>query len=523
MIAREKKCDVYPRVVNRTCKLSIDSYLATRRGLLSRKTVFIWGMVWALSVHLGFFLKPAKAQVTPTAIAKSICPEQLEAVVNAVTNRPQFNRMRWGILVKNLTSNQTLYSQDAQKYFNPASTAKLLTTAAVLKQLSANFRFRTSVYRSKEGYLHVVGRGDPSLTDVQLTALAKQLKQKGIWQVKQLIIDDSYVRGEAVNPSWQWEDINSDYGAPINSFILNQNVVSIQLLPQTVGKPLQIVWNDRNEAKQWYIINQSVTVPDNPSQSINITRDSQKPILQIQGHLAVNSEPETINLPVLAPAEYFLQHLRSALAVEKIIVVQAYVSTHSGEQEQELAAVESPQLSQLVAQTNLISDNLFAEALLRAIAINKPIDKNQTSADAGLRVMKTTLTSLGVDPTSYFLVDGSGLSRKNLVSPEALVQTLQGMAQSPLAFVYQASLPIAGRSGTLKNRFLNTPAQGIVQAKTGTMDGVVALAGYVNSPQYQPLAFSIIVNQINQLNQSIQSVRQAIDEIVLSLAKLQRC
>ena len=215
-----------------------------------------------------------------------------------------------------------------------------------------------------------------------------------------------------------------------------------------------------------------------------------------------------------------MRHFRNALAAENIRVDQADVSSGSSSNEQELAAVESPPLSELVTEANINSNNLFAEAFLRAIAIKKPIDKNQTSADAGLEVMKATLTQLGVNPASYIIVDGSGLSRKNLVSPEALAQTLQGMAKSPAAYVYRTSLPVAGRSGTLKNRFLKTPAEGIVQAKTGTMDGVVSLAGYVNSPNYQPLVFSIMVNEIDQ---PIQVVRQAIDEIVVSLAELQRC
>ena len=157
---------------------------------------------------------------------------------------------------------------------------------------------------------------------------------------------------------------------------------------------------------------------------------------------------------------------------------------------------------------------------MRALAIKKPPLENQTSADAGLEVMKATLTQMGVDPVGYSVVDGSGLSRKNLISPEALVQTLQAMAKSPAALVYRASLPVAGRSGTLKSRFQNTPAEGIVQAKTGTMSGVVSLAGYVNAPRYGPVVFSIMVNQSEQ---PARVVRQGMDEIVVLLAQLQNC
>ena len=486
------------------------------------KRISIGLLLLSLGAQVSITLKPiqAQTQVVPTTATKSICLSKLPIAINGIINRPQFNRMRWGISVQPLLSPQNIYSQDAQKYFTPASDAKLLTTAAALQQLGANFRFRTSVYRNGNN-LHVVGRGDPSLSDRQLIALAKQLSQQGIQQINQLIVDDSYLRGEIVNPSWQWEDIESDYGAPINSLILNQNVFNLKLQPQTIGKPLQVVWTDINEAKQWQVINESVTTGEDLPKSINITRDLSKPILRIQGQLTEKSHPEIIRLPVFAPAEYFLQHFRNALAAEKITVAQAFISGSQGKNEQEIAAVESPPLSQLLAETNLNSNNLFAEAWLRALAVKKlPTDPNQSSADAGLEVMKATLTQLGVDSTTYVLVDGSGLSRKDLVSPFAFVQILRAMRRSPQASVYLASLPVAGRSGTLKNRFLHTSAEGIVHAKTGSMDGVVSISGYVDAPHYDPVVFSIIVNQTEQ---PLAVVRLAVDEIVVLLAQLQRC
>ncbi len=188
--------------------------------------------------------------------------------------------------------------------------------------------------------------------------------------------------------------------------------------------------------------------------------------------------------------------------------------------DKEIAAVESPSLSEFLIETNVNSNNLYAEALLRSLAIKKPREKNQNTADVGLEVVRETLTQLGVEPEGYIIVDGSGLSRKNLTTPAALVQLLQAMAKSPQAEVFRASLPIAGVKGTLKNRFLNTAAEGIVQGKTGSMTGIYALSGYVNSPNYEPLVFSIIVNQSQE---SGKVIRTAIDEIVVLLSELKRC
>ncbi|MBD2195235.1 MULTISPECIES: D-alanyl-D-alanine carboxypeptidase/D-alanyl-D-alanine endopeptidase [Calothrix] len=476
-----------------------------------------------LTTQLGITQQPTKAQTPtpapPTTTTKQICPAQLGNSIETIINRPSFNRVRWGILIQPLSSGQTLYSRDAQKYFTPASNTKLLTTAAALQELGANFRIRTSIYQNSNGVLRVVGRGDPSLGDTQLQALAKQLRQKGITQIQQLIADDSYIQGDIVNPTWQWEDVQSDYGAPVSSFILNENIFSFKLTPQALGKPLQIAWTDSNEERRWRIVNQSTTVSKNQTNYIDVTRDLTGTVLRIQGQLTENSQPYLVTLPVVDPNYYFLRRFRTILATEKISLGQTLVF-NGGNNQQEIAAIDSPPLSQLVTEVNVNSNNLYAEALLRALAVKQPRVQNKITANIGLEVLKASLTKLGVDPTSYSLVDGSGLSRRNLLSAEALVQTLRLMATTPAANIYRASLPVAGKTGTLKNRFRNTPAEGIVQAKTGTLTGAVSLAGYVNNAKYEPVVFSIMVNQSDR---PASELRQAIDEIVVLLAQLQRC
>jgi serine-type D-Ala-D-Ala carboxypeptidase/endopeptidase (penicillin-binding protein 4) len=528
MIFRETKASlrefiIHPMYNFELNRMSEATFAIGVYRVMSRK-ITICLMLLFLSSHIGVTQSAAKAQtqtpipVAPASIPKPICPAQVSANIDAVVNRTLFSRARWGILVQPLGSNQTLYNRDAQKYFTPASNTKLLTTAAALQQLGTNFRIRTSVYQDSAGVLRVVGRGDPSFSDRQLQALAKQLKAKGINQINQLIADDSYFQGDIVHPSWQWEDLYSDYGAPVSSLNLNQNVFGIRIAPQAVGKPIQVSWTDGNEARLWQLANQSVTVGQNQDNTLNITRDLSGRILRVQGQLPANVEPFLVSIPVVDPNYYFLRRFRSALAAERIILGQTSVGT--AKNQQELAAVQSPALSELLMEINQNSNNLYAESLLRAIAFKQPRKPNQFTVDAGLEVLKTTLTQLGVDPMGYVLVDGSGLSRRNLISPLALVQTLQGMAKSPAASVFRVSLPVAGKSGTLKFRFRDTPAEGIVQAKTGTMTGVVSLSGYVNAPKYQPMVFSIIVNQTEQ---SARVVRQAMDEIVVTLAQLQKC
>jgi serine-type D-Ala-D-Ala carboxypeptidase/endopeptidase (penicillin-binding protein 4) len=466
----------------------------------------------------------AKAQtdtqtpIVPATATRAVCPAQLGKNIDGVVNRLIFSRARWGILIQPLASNKTLYSREAQKYFVPASVTKVLTTAAALQSLGANFRIRTSVVQDANGVLRVIGRGDPSINDAQLTALAKQLKGRGINNIKQLMADDTYIKGDIVNSTWQWEDVQSDYGAPIGSFMVNENLFKFNLIPQAVGRAAQISWVDVNESRQWITINQALTASPNQPNSINVNRDLTGKILRIEGQIAANSNPFSITLPVVDPNYFFLRRFRTALASEGINLGQTTVGT--GTSQQELAAVQSPPMSQLIAGTNLESNNLYAESLLRALAVKQARKPNQTTVDVGMEVLRKTLTQLGVDEKTYLLNDGSGLSRRNFISPEALVQTLRGIGRSSAGSIFRASLPVAGRSGTLKNRFKNTPAEGIVQAKTGTMTGVVALAGYVNAPRYEPIVFSIIVNHSDQ---PASVVRQAIDEVVVLLTQLQKC
>jgi D-alanyl-D-alanine carboxypeptidase/D-alanyl-D-alanine-endopeptidase (penicillin-binding protein 4) len=486
-----------------------------RKSKISISLIFLF-----FSIQVGTNQQITQAQTTPTINTKLSCSYQIKSSINAVINRPQFNRMRWGILVKSLVSAKNIYSLDSNKYFIPASNAKLFTTVAALQKLGADFRIRTSIYQDGDGILRIVGRGDPSLKNAQLTILAKQLYQKGIRQIDQLVADDSYFQGDVINSSWEWEDIQAYYGAPINSLILNENASILTLSPQTIGKPLKINWTEPAERYWWKVENNSVTTQENEPAYVEVTRDLKGQILHIQGQLAVNSKPDITALAVFNPVDNFLRHFRLSLATEGIAVKQISSNHNSGKNEQDIAAIESPLLSELVAETNLNSNNLYAEALLRTLANKQILAKNQTTANAGLQILKTTLTELGIEPTSYILVDGSGLSRKNLISPEALVQLLQVMDKSSQAKVFRASLPVAGVSGSLKNRFQNTSAEGIVQAKTGTMTGVVSLSGYINVPNYEPLVFSILVNQSEQ---PVNVVRQAMDEIVVLLTQLKRC
>ena len=175
--------------------------------------------------------------------------------------------------------------------------------------------------------------------------------------------------------------------------------------------------------------------------------------------------------------------------------------------------INSDPLQEIITKTNQDSNNLYAESLLNLLV-------NGTPENSSLDNLKEILTELGLDTNSYHLKDGSGLSRHNLVTPETLVNLLTLMAETPEGINYRDSLPIGGVNGTITNRFKETIIEGKVQAKTGTLSGTSSLSGYINPPNYAPLAFSILVNK-SDLKSS--QLRQIIDKIVINLGSLKQC
>ena len=206
-----------------------------------------------------------------------------------------------------------------------------------------------------------------SITEAQLKSLAQQLKQRGINRVNDLIGDDSYFQGNAVNPNWEWEDAQAGYGAPINSLMFNQNAIELILSPQSIGQPLKVTFAQPKLTNQWQIQNNSVTVGQNESEFVEVGRDFDRPAIRVSGQLKAGAESESAYVAVINPANNFLQHFQQALAAEGIPVKQALLASSSRNFTQELATVESPPLAELVKETNRESNNVYAEVLLRLL------------------------------------------------------------------------------------------------------------------------------------------------------------
>jgi len=454
--------------------------------------------------------------------AVALCPVELPAAIEAIAERPELARARTGVQVETLAGDP-VYSREGDRFFVPASTLKLLTTAAVLTRLGAGSTIRTSVYGTVDAAgnatLQVLGRGDPSFDQRDLENLANQLARQGVRQVDTLYGDESALRGNAVNPNWEWEDVQAGYGAPVNALILNENEIGLSLVPQAIGQPLQVVWDDPTQGARWQIENQSLTVPADSPEFVTVGRDLSRPILRVAGQLIAGSAPETAAVAVPNPGSAFLDAFQTVLAHRGIVVRHSQLlSAPLSHDWPELAAVQSPPFAELLIPTNQNSNNLYAEALLKQLG--RQSETGEDATIAGINMARRVLNDIGVNPDNLVMVDGSGLARKNLITPAAMVDTLQGMARSPLAETYRNSLTVAGINGTLRNRFRETPIEGRLQGKSGAISRNFALAGYLELPDDSPLAIAIFINNIDERGSVARSL---IDDIVLEIARVRSC
>lgn len=454
--------------------------------------------------------------------AMALCPAELPAALDAIATRPALTGARLGIQAETLTG-ETVVSREGDLFFVPASTLKLLTTAAVLTELGPNATLQTVIqgHTNADGSttLQAIGGGDPSFDQSSLDALVAQLGSQAVQRVDVLYGDDSAFSGEAANPNWEWEDVQAGYGAPINALIFQQNEIGLSLVPQAVGEPLQVVWDEPRQGAGWQIENNSVTVAAGESEFVSVGRDLGNPVLRVGGQLIAGSESETASIAEPNPSLAFLSALQTTLEQQGITVQQTRLSASPNNLAwRELASVTSPTLAELLIPTNQSSNNLYAEALLKTLG-RRQVDATDATT-AGVAIARQTLQTLGVDLSGIVMVDGSGLARKNLVTPEAMVDVLLAMARSPHVTTYRNSLAVAGVSGTLRNRLRDTPAAGRLYGKSGAISRNFALAGYLEPLAHEPLAFHIVINNIDARG---SVARPIIDEVVLQLADLEVC
>ncbi len=468
----------------------------------------------------------AQQTPTPTPTPVAVAPrtvEELRARVREIVSRPEFAASNLAVKVASLDTGRVILEENAGKWMQPASNMKLYTVAAALDRLGPEYRFITSVYAparadnsgTVRGDLVVYGRGDPSYatrfnasgdTDYYraIEELAEKITAAGVRRVEgDLVGDESYFTGGPLPAGWEWDDLQWWYGAEVSALTINDNSVDLSVKPGArVGDPCRISIGPDTSAVT--IVDRTKTSDRGSTRELSVHRPLGQNTIEIRGAMPIDDRGFTASLAVSRPALVFVTMLRTALE-RRGVVFTGNVRTLDAQARAdgaplpvsslvEIATRQSPPLSVVAAQTLKPSQNLYAELILRALGKATSTNQKQTSEEAGIAAVKDFLARAGVEPSRVVMIDGSGLSRANLVTVDATMRLLVYMNTHRAGSVFRDALPISGLDGTLRNRMKGTPAQNNVRAKTGTLGTATSLSGYVFSASGERLVFSLMIN-----------------------------
>ena len=484
---------------------------------------------------------PVKALASPDPISKQPEDRALAQAIDRVIDGSEMTQARWGVFVLSMKDGRVLYSHDGDKLFTPASNMKVYTTAAALDLLGADYRWRTSVYADKqpdsggfiEGDVTLFGRGAPDLDSYGkngLASLADQLYQHGVRKVSGNIVgDESYFRSELFGLGWQWNDLQWYFGAEPSALTLDDNSLELKISPDNkIGNAATLTLN--RSANYLHLINNTRTVARDATTTIGINRGLSDHELRVWGDFPIGGRPFTAYLSIPNPALWAATVFKEALIARGIKVDGearsrdfrvAETEKFDPQKAVELAQEYSKTLDEIVRKTNKESNNLYAELILRTLGKERGSSapdpdprKNRERGDdeAGTAVVKSWLDHNGIPSDGLAIRDGSGLSRLDLVSPEATARLLLAIARTNAASAFHDSLPIAGRDGTLGPRLL--PETGRVSAKTGTLTYTHSLSGYATTENSEVLAFSIFCNDATGHGNPVRIIDQVTSLLV---------
>jgi D-alanyl-D-alanine carboxypeptidase/D-alanyl-D-alanine-endopeptidase (penicillin-binding protein 4) len=457
---------------------------------------------------------------------------------------PPVQRGTWGVVLLDERGSER-FGHNADQLFVPASNAKLIVTAVASALLPPEHRARTSVYGSVpvgedgvlDGDLIVYGRGDPTFshrcygTDTtavgacdslwqRMDALAAAIEARGVRHVGGAIVGDgSYFEPALYHPSWGVYNLNWWYAAPVSALAFNDNSLDLTYEPGArEHAPVEITIAP--DLGLFLFENRTHTLVAGARRTIDFFRHPGTTAIWAEGGVPVDDRERKEYFAVHDPNLFFAAALRRALGRHGISVsgptkATTDPATYAAYRATEpIAEVESRPLADLIFPILNSSQNLFAEYLLKQLAATVG---GEGSWEAGIELEERFLVdSIGVDSTAFVLADGSGLSAWNLLAPRTLASLLLYMRDHPQNPGFLAGLPRSGELGSLRRRFVDTPLEGRVVAKTGSIANVNTLSGYIERPDGRPWIFSVMLN--NHAG-SGRDALAAIDSIVVEMGR----
>lgn len=456
------------------------------------------------------------------AVASNANASGLGQDLDALLANAELKGGQAGLVVRNVDTGAVLYSRQADSLLLPASNGKLLTSAAALDVLGADYRFATTVSSSGTrsgskivGDLYLKGTGDPTMLAKDYQDLAAKVAASGVKTVTgQLVADDTWFDSARLAPGWAWDDEPYYYNAQISALTVspdtdyNAGSINVKVSPGQPGRPAKVEVIPPSDSVK--VVNTAVTAANGQGTGVVVDRVHGENTITVTGSISADAGADTEPMAVWNPTAFAATVFRKALADNGVSVSGGTAYRATPTTAAKITDRQSIPLSQLLVPFLKLSNNMHAEILTKAAGRQV---SGQGSWDAGVRALGGKLSGLGVDPSTLLMVDGSGLSRMDLVTPGQLTSLLSAAKGRPWFQTWYDALPIAGNSdrligGTLRKRMGGTPAANNLHAKTGSMTGVSALSGYVTAADGEKLAFSLLEN--NFLAGSVKNVEDAI-------------
>ncbi len=449
--------------------------------------------------------------------AGGICSARadLRSRIDGIIDQPLKQKVRFGIQVTEADSGRVLYERNTATAMIPASNMKLIVTAAALEYLGANYQYETKAGLC-ENTLVVIGSGDPLLGDLKTDVkygrepgwifedIVNKLKSRGVSVVNDIVVDSTFFDDERVHPNWPKEELNRWYAAEVSGLNYNNNCIDITV--RNIGGRAAVSIYPQTKYVQIYNEIRSIS---HGSDAVGAYRKQGVNELVLRGTCKDKEGP--FSVAIERPAAFFgyllAEHLLEAGIETKGKLIEKEFSENGGF---ELLGVYRTSIEDCLLRSNKNSLGLAAEALLKTIDAEQNPEGKGGSWKGGREEISNYLTGIGVNKDEFFIDDGSGLSRGNLLSPGSIVKVLMHVREGESWHLFKHSLAAGGVDGTIGHRFAAERYRGKILAKTGTITGVKALSGVcvIAGDEY---IFSVLANGPNGWSlRSVYNIARAI-------------
>ena len=405
------------------------------------------------------------------------------ASINKAVAESGINKGAVSVSVKDIKTGKTLYELNSDKPVPPASTLKIVTLASALNELGKDYEFSTELYKNSNNELILKLGADPFLNSKDLKTLLRAAREQNIIEPEAFYIDDTIIDKTEWGEGWQWDDDLNPLMPKFSAYNIDNNLLKITVEPTFKGAPAEIKLDVFYPTTFVNLVTTGGTNNVKISRNNNIAPD----VLNIEGTV---SKREQIEIPINHLKRYFVLRLEDAIKSEKIEYYGNFTNKKlSAQNISSISKITNP-IEKAVNAIMLDSNNMAAETVFKIAGGHYA--KTSGSAEAAIKMLMDYCGKLGVNTQNIRIVDGSGVSKNNLVTTDFMTSFLISQYQNDAE--YKEMFASAGE-GTLKNRMLYFGDN--LKAKTGTLSNVSAITGYLKTAKGNLVAFDIIINDPN--------------------------